>query len=105
MVGLLSAVAWLCVYLLFQITAVHGSLALINAVQDGVMSWFGSQAGAPTVGVKQVETGGDKMENTTEKAGAATVGRASAGGDSRSKSGGESKSGNGFTNADHMPGN
>lgn len=106
-VGLLSAVAWLCVYLLFQITAVHGSLALINAVPDGVMRWFGSQAGAQNVGVQQVEKSGGKMETTTEKVGTAAVGKASSGGDFKpgGKAGGEPRGGNGFTNADHMPGN
>lgn len=106
-VGLLGMVAWCCIYLVFQIAAVHGSFALINMIPGGVMAFTGGQAGAQNIGIPQVEKSGASLETTSEKAGHAAVATkppgGSDGGGSRPRPGGESRGGNGFTNADHMP--
>lgn len=105
-VGLLGMVAWCCIYLVFQIAAVHGSFAIINLVPSGVMAYTGSQAGAQNIGIQQVEKSGANLETTSEKAGHAAVTTkppgGSDGGGSRPRPGGEPRGGNGFTNADHL---
>lgn len=100
-VGLVSLVAWCCLYVVMMVVAMHACFGLISAVPQNVMAYIGSQAGGQGIGTQQAEKGISGLEGGAAGAGAAAA-RPTAGGDNKPKPGSESKSGNGFTNADHM---
>ena len=106
-VGPITMVAWVGVYVAMMVLAVHACFAVINLVPEGVMQFVGSQAGAHGIGQQQADKGISGLEAGAAGAGSAAARKAPGGGDSKpgGKTGGESKGGNGFTNADHMPGN
>lgn len=106
-VGLVGLIAWCCLYVVMMVVAMHTCFGLISAVPDNVMRYVGSQAGAQGIGQQEGEKGFNKLESGTTGAGTAVTRTAPGGGDFKpgGKTGGEPKGGNGFTNADHMPGN
>jgi len=106
-VGPITMVAWVGVYVAMMVLAVHACFAVINLVPEGVMQFVGSQAGAQGIGPQQTDKTTHSLEAGAAGAGAAAARKGPGGGDSKpgGKTGGESKGGNGFTNADHMPGN
>jgi len=104
--GIVGMVAWCCLYVVMMVVAMHTCFGLISAVPDNVMRYVGSQAGAQGIGSQQAEKGLGGLESGAAGAGAAAArpkGDKQPGRDDKSKPGSESK--NGFTNADHMPGN
>lgn len=104
-VGPITMVAWLAVYVAMMVLAVHSCFAVINLVPEGVMQFVGSQAGAHGIGQPQADKGISGLEADAAGAGAAAARKG--GGDFKpgGKTGGELKGGgNGFTNADHLPG-
>lgn len=104
-VGPITMVAWLAVYVAMMVLAVHSCFAVINLVPEGVMQFVGSQAGAHGIGQPQADKGISGLEAGAAGAGAAAARKG--GGDFKpgGKTGGELKGGgNGFTNADHLPG-
>jgi len=107
-VGPITMVAWIGVYVAMMVLAVHACFAVINLVPEGVMQFVGSQAGAHGIGQPQADKGISGLEAGAAGAGAAAARKGQGGGDFKpgGKTGGEPKGGgNGFTNADHLPGN
>lgn len=102
-VGLVSLVAWCCLYVVMMVVAMHACFGLISAVPQNVMAYIGSQAGGQGIGTQQAEKGISGLEGGAAGAGTAAA-RPTAGGDNKPRPGGELKGGNGFTNADHLPG-
>lgn len=106
-VGPITMVAWIGVYVAMMVLTVHACFAVINLVPEGVMQFVGSQAGAHGIGQQQADKGISGLETTSEKAGhAAVTTKPPGGGDHKpgGKTGNALKGDNGFTNADHMPG-
>lgn len=107
-VGPITMVAWIGTYVAMMVLAVHACFAVINLVPEVVMQFVGSQAGAHGIGQQQADKGISGLEAGAAGAGAAAARKGPGGGDFKpgGKTGGEPKGGgNGFTNADHMPGN
>jgi conjugal transfer/type IV secretion protein DotA/TraY len=101
--GIVGMVAWICLYVVMMVVAMHTCFGLISAVPDNVMRYVGSQAGAYGLGQQQTEKGVSGLEGGAAGAGAAATrpkGDRQPGRDDKPKSGGEPK--NGFTNADLM---
>ncbi len=71
-VGIVSLVAWVALYVVMMIVAMHACFAVISAVPDNVMRFVGSQAGAQGIGV-QGEKGMGGLEGGTKGAGAAAA--------------------------------
>lgn len=106
-VGPISMVAWMGVYVAMMVLAVHSCFAVINLVPEGVMQFVGSQAGAHGIGQQQADKSISSLETGATGAGAAAARKGAGGADFKpgGKTGGEPKGGgNGFTNADHLPG-
>lgn len=105
-VGLIGLIAYCCLYVGMMVVAMHSCFALISAVPQNVMAFVGSQAGGQGIGQAQGDKGISGLEAGAAGAGAAAARKSPGGGDKPGgKAGGEPKGGNGFTNADHMPGN
>jgi conjugal transfer/type IV secretion protein DotA/TraY len=101
-VGPISLLAWVAIYVLMMVTAMHSCFSLVNALPDAVMRYIGAQAGAQNIAVPQAQEAAGRLDSSASGGGAAAA-RGSMGG---SMSGGGTPGGgagraeaNGISNA------
>lgn len=105
LVGPISVLAYTSIYVAMMVMAMHACFSLTQAVPDNAMKFVGSVAGAVGIGQHQTDKATSGLESGAAGAGLAAARPTS----NLEKKGSNSSSGaareqNGFSNAEHMPG-